>query len=81
MSGASRALSFGLPETSREFLCCLVKGKHQSGSQESVWNGHALKSVFNSPDSTYVAISSAGDKMQVGDKKKQLKYIFQKDAG
>ena len=41
---------------------------HQSSSWESVQNGHALKSVSNTSESTYVAVSSAGNKMQVGGK-------------
>lgn len=38
---------------------------HQSSSWESVQNGHALKSVSNTSESAYIAVSSIGDKMHV----------------
>lgn len=57
----SRAQNLGL----MVFLGSHVKGKCQSGSQESVWNGCTRKPVTNAPESTYVAVSSTGYKMQV----------------
>ena len=50
------------------FLGSPVRGRCQSGSQESVWNVHALNPVSDTVDSDYVAVSLAGDKMQVGRK-------------
>ena len=40
-------------------------GSPMTGSQESVWNGHRLKSVSSFAESAYVAVSSRGDKMQL----------------
>ena len=59
--GVSRAQNLGL----MVFLGTHVKGKHQSGSQEGVWNGCALNPVTNTPEPAHVAVSSAGCKMQV----------------
>lgn len=50
----------GVPKLSGEGEC-------QSASWESVWNGCALKPVSDTSKSTCVAVSSAGNKMQVGE--------------
>ena len=62
----------------RAFLGSPVRGKHQSVSQENVWRGGALKPGSRTPESAYVAVSSARDKMQVGGSKKETKNNFLK---
>ena len=83
MGRVSRAHILVLLEPQGCFYGSPMSGKCQSGSQESVWNGCTLKPVSNTPESAYVAVSSAGVKMQDGRKErrkeKEVKLYIYKD--